>query len=193
MANDPDNTDKKSDPDIEAIERALTRLTQAGKSPFDWTSRLGEVGRAIEEWRQAIIDDLGGSSNVISTQRIVIDLAAKTFVMIDVLDQYILDPYEQHIIDLERKQAHAVVLQRQKLADSLQRYMKDLGFVKRRGARPIKEILMEVTNEVGEDSIDPEILEAVHRTGADPTTVDEAEAEILGEPENDNENEPENE
>lgn len=151
-------------PDVKGIEAALTVVSRS--QPQTWMSRLGPVGVAIEDWRRVMIEDLGGEEQVTAMQRVVVDLAARSLIMLDVVDQYIFDPEDQKIIDLDRKQVRFIVMQRKVLADSLEKYMRDLGFQRKRAAKTVNAIIEELA-EVSD--LDRASLEAAR----EPTVEDE--------------------
>lgn len=141
-------------PDQTEIEKALAVLAKA--SPVaDWTARLGNVGLALQEWRNVIIEDLGGDEEVSAMERMLVDILAKSYVMLDMIDQYIYDKYDQKIIDFDRQQARFIVMQRRALADSTARYLKDLGLKKRRRTKRVDEIIAEIMeDDEGNKTID---------------------------------------
>lgn len=158
--------DDPAAPDVRSLERSIANLSR--KDPLNWTSRLGPVGEAIEEWRSAMIDDLGGEDTVSAMERVVVDMSAKLLVQIDVIDHYIFDPDSQRILDLENERVRFIVMQRKVLADSLERYMRDLGLKKRqKPPKPIGKVLEELA-ETHADSLDEETLEAVRELPDDP-------------------------
>jgi len=85
-------------------------------------------------------------------QRIVVDAAIRTQVILDVLDQYILNPHDQKIIDMEAGQAHFIVLQRKLYADSLVRYMQVLGLQRRRKPKDVSRVIEELMAAASEPS-----------------------------------------
>src|SRR5439155_26190593 len=53
-------------------------------------SRSTALGRALHEWRTALVADLGGPDAVSTQQRSLVDLATTTKLMIDSVDAYAL-------------------------------------------------------------------------------------------------------
>ena len=89
----------------------LTALQNALRTVSDregWLESLGEVGEALKAWKADLVADLGGAEAVSTQEPALVELAAKTYLM--------LVP---------------VVLQRQQLADALARYMTTLGLKRR--------------------------------------------------------------
>ena len=52
--------------------------------------RRTAVGRSLTEWRTEIIQDLGGDEYVSAQKRAVLDLAAKTKLLLDSIDGWLL-------------------------------------------------------------------------------------------------------
>lgn len=47
-----------------------------------WIDILGEVGVELKAWKMAISQDMGGDENISAMERSIIDLATKTFLML---------------------------------------------------------------------------------------------------------------
>jgi hypothetical protein len=107
------------------LKAALNSVSQQGQ----WLDTMGEVGQALQQWRTAIIDDLGGEQGVSAMQRAVIELATKTYLMLDSVDKFLLS--QKSLVNKSRRQLFPIVLQRQQLADALARYMNQLGLERR--------------------------------------------------------------
>jgi hypothetical protein len=97
-----------------------------------WVEHLGEVGEALQAWKAAIIEDLGGDSAVSAMERSVIELATKTHLLLASVDRFLLE--QKSLVNKSKRQLFPIVLQRQQLADALARYMGQLGLTRR--ARP---------------------------------------------------------
>jgi hypothetical protein len=92
-------------------------------------SRSTALGRALYEWRAALVDDLGGSE-VISTQQLaLVELAVRTKLMVDSVDAYVLDM--PSLVNRQRRCLHPVVRERQSLVNQLQSILRDLGLERR--------------------------------------------------------------
>lgn len=91
--------------------------------------RRTALGRALEDWRHSIIQDLGGVGETSTQQRQVIDLAVKTKLILDSIDAYLVK--QPSLVNHRKRIVLPVVLQRQQLADALARYMTQLGFEKK--------------------------------------------------------------
>lgn len=87
--------------------------------------RRTSVGKALDHWRDELVADLGGSEQVSTQQRAIINVAVKTKLLLDSIDTWILK--QPSLINLRKRAVHPVVLQRQQLADSLIRAMVQLG------------------------------------------------------------------
>lgn len=87
--------------------------------------RRTALGRALEDWRHSIIQDLGGVDQTSTQQRQVIDLAVKTKLILDSIDAYLVK--QPSLVNHRKRIVLPVVLQRQQLADALARYMTQLG------------------------------------------------------------------
>ena len=91
------------------------------------------MGRALAEWREDLIADLGGPEAVSTQQAAVVDLAVKTKLMLDSIDAWLLT--QPPLVDRRRRAVLPVVRERQQLADALARYMAQLGLERR--PRPV--------------------------------------------------------
>jgi len=118
-----------------ALQRTLEPMTERA----GWLDELGEIGEALKAWESAIIDDLGGHDNLSAMERVVIETATKTFLLLTSVDRFLLEA--PSLVNKSRRQLFPVVLQRQQLADSLSRYMNQLGLKRR--AKPIVDLAKE--------------------------------------------------
>ena len=91
------------------------------------------AGRALNLWRRELIEDLGGTDALSVQQHTLIDLCVRDRFLLDSVDAWIFQ--QPSVLNRRRKALHPVVVQRQVLADSLKRTLKDLGLERR--ARPI--------------------------------------------------------
>jgi len=106
-----------------ALKRAVA---EAGDQ---WVDGLGDIGAALRDWRDAIITDLGGEDAISAQERAIVELATKTYLMVESIDRFLLE--QPSLVNKSRRQLFPVVLQRQQLADSLARYMTMLGLKRR--------------------------------------------------------------
>jgi hypothetical protein len=105
---------------------ALRRLTQ---TDAHWLDTLGEVGEVLRLWRAALIADLGGVDNLSTQQRAIVELATRSFLIVESLDRWLLA--QKSLINKSRRTVFPIVLQRASLADGLARYMTMLGLERR--------------------------------------------------------------
>ena len=139
----------------------LTTLQAALKSTGTedgWVDRLGEVGLELREWRSALINDLGGEQAISAMQRSIIDLATSTHVLISSIDKFMLE--QPCIVNRSKRALFPVVVQRQTLADSLARYMGQLGLGRR--ARPAMTLAELLQRPSPSPSPSPEAMEVPH-------------------------------
>ncbi|WP_462077425.1 hypothetical protein [Nitrospira sp. CMX1] len=87
--------------------------------------RRTRVSKALDQWRDQLISDLGGPEQISTQQRAIINVAVKTKLLLDSVDAWLLQ--QPSLINLRKRAVHPVVLQRQQLADSLIRAMVQLG------------------------------------------------------------------
>lgn len=112
------------------VKHGLTTLKKAvrvlGGRAIDQRTALG---RALEDWRHSILQDLGGVDQTSTQQRQLIDLAVKTKLILDSIDAYLVK--QPSLVNHRKRMVLPVVLQRQQLADALARYMTQLGLEKK--------------------------------------------------------------
>jgi hypothetical protein len=106
-----------------AAKHALARF---GRHVIDGRSR---VAHALDEFRDALIADLGGAESVSQQQKVLVDLAVRTHLMVSSLDNYLLSLGS--LVNKRKRAVWPVVRERVSLADSLARYMSMLGLEKR--------------------------------------------------------------
>ncbi len=83
------------------------------------------AARALLEWRDQLISDLGGAEYISAARMALIDTVARTKVLLDAIDFWLLGQPE--IIRRKRKTLIPVVTQRLALADNLARTLNMLG------------------------------------------------------------------
>ena len=69
-----------------AIQRAVGEL----RDMPEWLDSLGPVGDAVRAWQASLVEDLGGDDAISAQQRVVIDLASKTYVLLASVDDWLL-------------------------------------------------------------------------------------------------------
>jgi hypothetical protein len=112
--------------------------------------RRTTLGKALAEWRQELIQDLGGSDAVSTQEKAVIELAVKTKLLLDSIDAWLLS--QPSLVNARRRTLHPVVVQRQQLADALARYMNMLGLKRRRERLDLAQSLAQLADEGRDDS-----------------------------------------
>ncbi len=106
-----------------AAKRALQRF---GTHVIDGRSR---VAHALDEFRDELVRDLGGPTAVSQQQRVIVDLAVRTHLMVQSVDNYLLSLGS--LVNKRKRSLWPVVRERTSLADSLAKYMSMLGLEKR--------------------------------------------------------------
>ncbi len=91
--------------------------------------RRTKAARELLRWRAELVTDLGGEEAVTTQQLAVIDLSVRTKLLLDSVDAWLLT--QPSLINKRKKSLLPVVQQRQHLADSLSRYMAQLGLERR--------------------------------------------------------------
>ena len=111
--------------------------------------RRYRVGRASAEWRDALIKDLGGKENVSIQQAAIVDLATRSKLLLDSIDNWLLQ--QPSLVNARKRALLPVVRERTQLADSLARYLGQLGLEKRVKVKTLAEILAGDGDEGEED------------------------------------------
>jgi hypothetical protein len=112
---------------FESVGKALSSIHRLRGDA--WIESLGKTGEVLREWRAAIITDLGGEETISAQERAVVELATRTYLLLESVDRYLLGL--PSLVNKRRRQLFAVVLQRQQLADALARYLGQLGLERR--------------------------------------------------------------
>ena len=102
------------------------QLIDLGSRAIDGRS---SVGVALRRWKADLIRDLGGKESISTQQETLIELAARSKIMLDSVDFWILA--QPTLVNSRKKTILSVVQQRQSIADGLTRIMKDLGLERR--------------------------------------------------------------
>jgi len=92
-------------------------------------SKSTALGRALHEWREALLADLGGADVVSTPQLALVDLAVRTKLLVDSVDAYVLSMPSP--VNRQRRCLHPVVRERQALVGQLQSILRDLGLERR--------------------------------------------------------------
>jgi hypothetical protein len=107
-----------------AAKKALMRF---GEAAID--GRTG-IGKALRQWRCELVSDLGGLENLTSQQLVIVDLAARTKLLVDSLDSVLL--VMKSPVNKRNLSVWPIVTQRGQEADRLARYMTLLGLERRK-------------------------------------------------------------
>lgn len=94
------------------------------------------VGRALNDWRRELIRDLGGEDALSVQQHQMVELCVRERFLLDSVDGWLFR--QPSVLNARKKALHPVVIQRQGLADSLRRTLKDLGL--ERKAAPVPKL-----------------------------------------------------
>jgi hypothetical protein len=97
-------------------------LIDLGSRAIDGRS---SVGVALRKWKADLIRDLGGEDLISTQEETLVELAARSKIMLDSIDNWILG--QPTLINSRKKTMLAVVQQRQTIADGLTRVLKELG------------------------------------------------------------------
>jgi hypothetical protein len=95
--------------------------------------RRYKVFRVLAEWRSGLIRDLGGAENLSTQQVAIVDLAARSKLLLDSVDAWLLA--QPSLINARKKAVLPVLRERQQLLDSLARILGQLGLERR--AKPV--------------------------------------------------------
>ena len=108
---------------LTTMKRAIKTL---GSRVID---RRTSLGKQLNAWRSELIESLGGNEAVSVQERVIIDAATTTKLMLDSLDAWILS--QPSLVNHRKRSVWPVVGQRQALADALVRCMTQLGLQRR--------------------------------------------------------------
>jgi hypothetical protein len=120
------NKKARKRPDRHGLTRMKYAVKELGSRAIDGRTT---VGRALLHWRSELIEDLGGVESVTTQQLAVVDLAVKSKLLLDSIDAWLLK--QPSLVNARKKSVLPVVRERQQLADSLARYMGQLGLERR--------------------------------------------------------------
>lgn len=109
---------------VYTLKRAVVTLGNRALPP-----RSTALGRALHEWRTALVDDLGGADAVSTQQLALVELAVRTKLLVDSVDAFVLAMPSP--VNRQRRCLHPVVKERQSLVNQLQALLRDLGLERR--------------------------------------------------------------
>ncbi len=109
-------------PSKHGLRGLMVRVKARGTQAVD---RRTVAYKAVKAWREALITALGGELEVSPQRMTLIELAARTRLFLDHCDGFILE--QKTLVNRRKKSILPIVLQRQQLADSLQKTLITLG------------------------------------------------------------------
>jgi hypothetical protein len=116
-------------------QHGLTTLQKAVKTLGARAIDPGSpVGRALMAWQRDLTQDLGGPETVTTAQRQVIEVAARTKLLLDSIDAWLFR--QPRLVHWKTRSCYPVVVQRQQLANALVHHLETLG-LERRGPKPV--------------------------------------------------------
>ncbi len=118
----PENSKNSRTYSNHGLYRLKGTIKQLGGRVIDKRTALG---KALSQWRESLIDDLGGKEAISTQQEALVDLCVKSKLVLDSIDVWLLT--QPSLINLSRQALIPVVRERTQLADSLARYLGQLG------------------------------------------------------------------
>jgi hypothetical protein len=109
---------------IHTLKKAVVTLGSRALPP-----KSTALGRALHDWRDSLIADLGGVDTISTQQAALVDLAVRTKLLVDSVDAYVLAMPSP--VNRQRRCLHPVVRERQALVGQLQSILRDLGLERR--------------------------------------------------------------
>jgi hypothetical protein len=131
---------------VYALKNAVARRGSRALPP-----KSTALGRALHEWRDALIDDHGGPDAISTQQSALVDLAVRTKLLVDSVDTYVLAMASP--VNRQRRCLHPVVRERQSLVTQLQSILRDLGL--ERKAKPVPDLASYLTAQSPAGSASP--------------------------------------
>jgi hypothetical protein len=98
------------------------KIQLAGLKGVDWRSA---GAKAVREWRDQLITDLGTRESISTQQHTLIEYAVRTKLYLDTIDSFLMQ--QSSIVIKKRKAVWPLVMQRQQLLASFERTMTLLG------------------------------------------------------------------
>src|SRR5262249_33385246 len=105
-------------------------LRQLGPRTID---RRTSLGKHLAAWRAELVTDLGGEEALSTQQRALVDVLVRQELLLESVDSWLLA--QRTLVNSGNRTLLPVVRERQALADSLARYLAQLGLERR--AKPI--------------------------------------------------------
>jgi hypothetical protein len=119
--------------------RAALKIVSEHSRALDessWLSTLGVAGQALREWRDDVVADLGGAENLTTAERAIVDMCARSYLLLSSIDRYVLSLPSP--VNRQKHRVFHVVLEREMLVASLARNLERLGL--RRRAKPVAQL-----------------------------------------------------
>ncbi len=110
------------------LTRAKRAISEYGSRSIDMRTK---AGRALTEWTDAIVRDLGGEQAISAQQATLIELCSRTKLLLDGVDAWLLSQGRPPV-NKKSQRLWPVVRERTALSDSLARYLGQLGLEKHR-------------------------------------------------------------
>jgi hypothetical protein len=105
-------------------------LRQLGPRTID---RRTSLGKHLAAWRAELVTDLGGEEALSTQQRALVDVLVRQKLLLESVDSWLL--VQRTLVNSRKRTLLPVVRERQALADSLVRYLAQLGLERR--AKPV--------------------------------------------------------
>jgi hypothetical protein len=105
-------------------------LRQLGPRTID---RRTSLGKHLAAWRADLVADLGGEAALSTQQRALVDVIVRQKLLLESVDSWLL--VQPALVNSRKRTLLPVVRERQGLADSLARYLAQLGLERR--AKPV--------------------------------------------------------
>jgi hypothetical protein len=115
---------------LTTLRKVVNELAARGQSPIDEAT---ETGQALLQWRNELVQDLGGLENLSTQQQYIVELVTRLRLMLDSIDAWLLA--QPTLVNKQRRQLYAAVRERTSLADSIIKNLEMLGL--KRQARQI--------------------------------------------------------
>ena len=123
---------------------AKAALVRFGSYAFDGRTR---VAKALNEFRDGLVADLGGPSAISKQQEVLITLATRTHFLVESLDAYVFSMKSP--VNKRSRSVYPVIRERQALADSLAKQLAMLGLQKRQ--TPVKHLHEYIAEPIGDE------------------------------------------
>lgn len=111
-----------------AVPELLARIADVGVS----AAELTPVELAAREWRNEVLEDLGGPGAVSAARRALVGAAVGSKILLDSIDRYLFElAAADRLVNRRSRRVFAIVADRMRVADSLARQLQTLGLERR--------------------------------------------------------------